>query len=160
MVAVALIGLELQKLGFDQEHGVDNYFFTKAKEDKKTIVALETVDFQMGLFSNLTKAESDAMLQQTIQEISGFKKILTEMTDAWKTGDTAALDRLILDAMREYPAIHKKLLLDRNRAWAAKVEKLLAEGKNVFVVVGAAHLVGKDSLVDLLTKKGLKTQQL
>ena len=159
MVAVALIGLELQKLGFNQEHGVDKYFFDKAKQDKKTIVPLETVDFQLGLFTGLTKAESDAMLQQTIQEISGFKKILTEMTDAWKTGDTAALDRLILEAMREYPAVHKKLLLDRNKDWAAKIEKLLAEGKSVFVVVGSAHLVGKDSLVDLLTKKGFKVQQ-
>ena len=159
MVAVALIGLELQKLGFNQEHGVDQYFFKKAKQDKKTIVPLETVDFQLGLFTGLTKAESDAMLQQTIQEISGFKKILNEMTEAWKTGDTAALDRLILDAMREYPAVHKKLLLDRNKEWAGKIEKLLAEGKNVFVVVGAAHLVGKDSLVDLLSKKGFKVQQ-
>ena len=159
MVAVALVGLELQKLGFNQEHGVDRYFFTKAKQDKKRIVPLETIDFQLELFTSLSKAENDAMLQQTIQEISGFKKILTEMTEAWKNGDTAALDRLILEAMREFPAVHKKLLLDRNKDWAGKIEKLLAEGKNVFVVVGAAHLVGKDSLVDLMARKGFKTQQ-
>lgn len=160
MAAVALISLELQKLGFDPEHGVDKYFFNKAKQDKKSIVPLETVDFQMGLFSSLTRAESDAMLKQTIEQISEFKKILGQMTDAWKTGDTAALDRLIVDAMREYPAVHKKLLLDRNKDWLGKVEKQLASGKTVFVVVGAAHLVGKDSLVDLLTKKGFKVQQL
>ena len=100
------------------------------------------------------------MLKETLQEITSFKKILTEMTDAWKTGDTKKLDELILDAMRQFPQIHKKLLIDRNKEWAAKIEKLLAEGKNLFVVVGAAHLVGKDSVVDLLSRKGLKVPQM
>ena len=160
MVAVALLGMELQKLGFNPEQGVDKYFFDKAKEDKKQIVPLETIDFQLGLFAGLTKEEEDAMLKETLQEITSFKKILTEMTDAWKTGDTKKLDELILDAMRQFPQIHKKLLIDRNKEWAAKIEKLLAEGKNLFVVVGAAHLVGKDSVVDLLSRKGLKVPQM
>jgi len=160
MVAVALLGMELQKLGFNPEQGVDKYFFDKAKQDTKQIVPLETIDFQLGLFAGLTKEEEDAMLKETLQEITSFKKILTEMTDAWKTGDTKKLDELILDAMRQFPQIHKKLLIDRNKEWAAKIEKLLAEGKNLFVVVGAAHLVGKDSVVDLLSKKGLKVPQM
>lgn len=160
MVAVALLGMELQKLGFNPEQGVDKYFFDKAKQDQKQIVPLETIDFQLGLFAGLSKEEEDAMLKETLQEITSFKKILTEMTDAWKTGDTKKLDELILDAMRQFPQIHKKLLLDRNKEWSAKIEKLLAEGKNVFVVVGAAHLIGKDSVVDLLTKKGLKVPQM
>ena len=86
MVAVALLGLELQKLGFDPQHGVDKYFFGKATQDKKTVLPLETVDFQMGLFSGLTQAEGEAMLKETLQEISSFKKMLGEMTDAWKNG--------------------------------------------------------------------------
>jgi uncharacterized protein YbaP (TraB family) len=160
MVAVALLGMELQKLGFNPEQGVDKYFFDKAKQDKKPIVPLETVDFQLGLFAGLSKEEEDAMLKETLQEISSFKKILTDMTDAWKTGDTKKLDGLVLDAMRQFPQIHKKLLLDRNKDWSAKIGKLLTEGKNVFVVVGAAHLIGKDSVVDLLTQKGLKVSQM
>lgn len=159
MVAVMLVGIELKNLGFDPEHGVDKHFFTRAKKDGKRIVPLETVDFQLGLFKGLTKEESEAMLKETLQEISGFKKMLSEITTAWKTGDAQKLDTLILDAMRDYPEVHKKLLLDRNRQWADKIEKLLAEGKNIFVVVGAAHLVGKDSMVDLLSTRKLKIQQ-
>jgi len=160
MVAIALLGMELQKLGFNPEHGVDKYFFDKAKQDKKPIVALETIEFQLGLFAGLSKEEEDAMLKETLQEISSFKKILSELTDAWKTGDTKKLDELTLDAMRQFPQIHKKLLLDRNKEWSAKIEKQLAEGKNIFMVVGAAHLVGKESVVDLLTRKGFKVSQM
>jgi uncharacterized protein len=160
MVAVALLGIELQKLGFDPEHGVDQYFADRARKDKKQVVALETVDLQLALFTGLSKDEEDAMLKETLQEISNFKTIFTDVIEAWKNGDTKGLDKFIVESMREHPKIHKKLLIDRNKEWAGKLEKLLAGPKDVFVVVGAAHLVGKDSVVDLLSKKRFKVQQL
>jgi len=160
MVAVALMSTEIVKLGYSPEDGVDKYFFGKAKQDKKETVALETLDFQLGLFTSLTPQEQDAMLRETLQEISNFKKDLQGIIDAWKTGDTQALDKFMLDAMRDYPQLHKKLLIDRNKQWVDKLQKLHASGKTVFVVVGAAHLVGKDSVVDLLNAKGLKARQL
>lgn len=160
MVAVSLIGLELQKLGFNPADGVDQYFFNKAKRDKKKIVPLETLAFQLGFFTGLTKQEEDAMLDQTVREISSFKKDLDQIVAGWKTGDAAALERLMLDAMRDYPQLHKKLLIDRNKQWVDEIQKLHASGKNVFVVVGAAHLVGKESVVELLGAKGLKVRQM
>jgi uncharacterized protein YbaP (TraB family) len=160
MVAVAVISAEIVKLGYNPEDGVDKYFFGKVKKDKKEIVALETVDFQLSMFTSLTKQEQDAMVRETLQEISNFKKDLQGIIDAWKTGDTQALDKFTLEAMRDYPQLHKKLLTDRNKQWVDKLQKLHASGKTVFVVVGAAHLVGKDSVVDLLTAKGLKARQL
>ena len=160
VVAVALIGSELMKLGFNPEEGVDKYFFGKAKKDKKEIAPLETLDFQLSFFTGLTKQEEDAMLRETLQEISNFKKDLQQIIDAWKIGDTKALEKLTLDAMRDYPQLHKKLLIDRNKQWVDKLQKLHASGKTVFVVVGAAHLVGKDSVIDLLNAKGLKVRQL
>ena len=160
MVAVALVSTEIMKLGYNPEEGVDRYFFGKAKKDKKETASLETLDAQLGLFTGLTKQEQDAMLRETLQEISNFKKDLHGIIDAWKTGDTKALEKFMLDAMHEYPELHKKLLIDRNKQWVDKLQKLHASGKTVFVVVGAAHLVGKDSVVDLLSAKGLKARQL
>jgi len=160
MVAVALLGMELQKLGFGPEQGVDLYFADKARKDKKQVVALETVDLQLALFTGLTKDEEDAMLKETLQEISKFETLFRDIIEAWKIGDTKALDKFIVESMREHPKIHKKLLVDRNKVWADKLEQWLAGEKDVFVVVGAAHLIGKDSLVDLLSKKRFKVQQL
>ncbi len=160
MVAVALVSTEIIKLGYNPEDGVDKYFYGKVKKDKKEMVPLETLDFQLGLFTSLTKQEQDAMLRETLQEVSNFKKDMQGIIDAWKTGDTQGLDRFMLEAMRDYPQLHKKLLIDRNKQWVDKLQKLHASGKTVFVVVGAAHLVGKDSVVDLLNAKGLKARQL
>jgi uncharacterized protein len=160
MVAVALIGSELIKLGYDPQQGVDKYFYGKAKKDKKEIVPLETLDFQLSFFTGMTKQEEEAMLRETLQEISNFKKDLQGIIDAWKTGDSKALETYMLDAMKDYPALHKKLLIDRNKQWVDKLQKLHASGKTVFVVVGAAHLVGKERVIDLLNAKGLKARQL
>jgi uncharacterized protein len=160
MVAVALIGSELIKLGYDPQQGVDKYFYSKAKKDKKEIVPLETLDFQLSFFTGMTKQEEEAMLRETLQEIANFKKDLQGIIDAWKTGDSKALEKFMFEAMKDYPALHKKLLIDRNKQWVDKLQKLQASGKTVFVVVGAAHLVGKESVIDLLNAKGLKARQL
>ena len=65
----------------------------------------------------------------------------------------------MLDSFREYPLMHKKLMIDRNRAWIPKLEQFLKGDKDVLVVVGAGHLVGKDSVVELVATKGYKLEQ-
>ena len=46
-----------------------------------------------------------------------------------------------------------------NRNWLPKIEEFLRGDKNTIVIVGAGHLVGKDGVVELLRKKGLKVTQ-
>lgn len=46
------------------------------------------------------------------------------------------------------------MLIDRNLGMADFVEDALASGDEVFVCVGAAHVVGKDALVELLRERG------
>lgn len=160
MAAVMLAQIELAKLGFGPEQGVDIYFHEKAKRDKKKIASLETLESQLNLFSGLTKEEEDLMLSKSIREITRFKTIINDMVDAWKTGDAKKLDELIIKEMLEYPRLYKKFLTDRNEQWVKNLVKQLEGGNDVFVVVGAAHLVGKESVVQLLKDKGFKVEQL
>ena len=82
------------------------------------------------------------------------------MIEAWKTGNAAKIEPLLLEIMKQYPGIYKKFLTDRNRVWLPKIEELLRGEKIVFVVVGMAHLVGKDGVVESLKKKGFRVEQL
>ena len=81
------------------------------------------------------------------------------MAKAWQTGDLKTLDGLILDSFREHPAMHKKFLLDRNQSWLPKLNELLNGDKDVLVVVGAGHMIGKGGVVELLTGKGYQIEQ-
>ena len=65
----------------------------------------------------------------------------------------------LLAGMREYPELYEKVVVERNRRWSGQIEKMLAEGGGDMVVVGAAHLVGKDSLVEMLKAKGYRVEQ-
>lgn len=159
MAAMTVLMLELQKEGFDVQNGVDKHFHTRAVADEKKLDHLESPDFQAALFTGLTDKESEEFLGQTLRDMDVWKKQLALLEKAWLTGDTKGLDKLLLDSFREYPLMHKKFLIDRNRAWLAKLEQFLKSDKDVLVVVGAGHLVGKDSVVDLLTAKGYRVEQ-
>src|SRR6266404_4427958 len=154
MAAVALSEIELQRLGFDPEHGIDNYFFRRTRQDKKQTQGLETMDFQLSLFTSLSSEDQEAMIKEALDDIAASRKILSELADAWQVGDTKQLDKLMLETMRDYPQLNKKLLLDRNQRWIPKIEKLLASETHALIIVGTAHLIGKESVVDLLSKKG------
>ncbi|MBU6180151.1 MAG: TraB/GumN family protein, partial [Verrucomicrobia bacterium] len=58
------------------------------------------------------------------------------------------------------PELREVLLTERNRNWIPEIEKALATDRDVMFLVGAAHLVGEDGVVDLLRDKGLTVTQV
>jgi len=109
--------------------------------------------------ANLSREDNELFLKSMLEDADRFPKIFADVIDAWKSGDAAKIEPLLLESTQKYPAIHRKFLTDRNRAWLPKLEELLQGQKDVFVVVGMAHLVSKDGVVDLLKKKGFRIEQ-
>jgi uncharacterized protein YbaP (TraB family) len=159
LASVSLIALELQKLGFNPNRGIDEHFYTRAKDDKKEIRGLETADFQISLFANLSREEDELFLKSMLEDVDRFPRIFKDVIDAWKAGDAAKIEPLLMETTRNYPAIQRRFLTDRNKTWLPRIEEWLRGNQDVFVVVGMAHLVGKDGLVDLLRKKGFHVEQ-
>lgn len=162
-IATALTVLEAQKLGFQQQHGLDIYFNGKAKEAGKSIGALETVDFQLDLFSGIPEERQEAFLEYNLSELDLMAEILDDLVEAWETGDIARLDSIFVQRMtgvEEWSDFVDRLVFKRNEDWVPKIETLLDSGKTYLVVVGALHLVGKRSVVDLLQKEGYNVEQL
>jgi hypothetical protein len=62
--------------------------------------------------------------------------------------------------MREYPAVHQKIIVDRNRRWLPEIERMIEQGESTLVVVGAAHLVGKEGVIELLKARGYTLEQM
>ena len=160
LASVTVVALELQKLGFSPGQGIDEHFYSRAKADKKEIRGLETVDFQINLFAGLSREDSELLLKSMLEDAARFPKIFADVIEAWKSGNAAKIEQLLLEITKQYPAIYKKFLADRNRVWHPKIEELLTGDKNVFVVVGMGHLVGSDGVVQLLKKKGIRVEQL
>jgi uncharacterized protein YbaP (TraB family) len=160
MLAIALQGLELQKAGFNPELGLDKHFYDAAIAAGKTVQGLETVEYQISRFDEMTKEEQDRLLAETLKELDREKASISKLADAWKNGDTATIEQIMLKDLKDDPAMYQRLLVDRNRNWLPKIEALFGRPSKAFVVVGAAHLVGPDGLVQILRAKGYAIQQL
>ena len=152
--ALTLAVTALQRLGFDQTHGIDTYFFHKAKKDGKEKIFLEAVEYQVNLFANMGKGEQELCLRQALDDLEVIETMASDMVDAWKTGDVPKLDAIINKSLKKYPHIHDRLLVQRNKNWVSQIENLMNQDDNVLVIVGAAHLVGTQSLLDLFRGKG------
>ncbi len=159
LLAITLLGQEWQKAGFNAELGLDRHFYDRARRDGKSVQGLETVAFQIAQFDSLTPAEQERMLESTIREADAQLAALTEIANAWRTGDTATIERIMVREMKEEPQVYQRLLVDRNRNWLPAIEALFARPTPSFVVVGAAHLVGADGLLAMLTARGYTVVQ-
>ena len=159
MVALTLVGLELQKGGFDPGLGLDQHFLNRAPGAGKQVRTLETamqqIDFLESLSPQLQEGLVAASLEGADTELAQVQRIAA----AWKAGDTAPIERLLLTDMKNVDAaVYETLLVGRNRRWVPQIEDCLSQ-KRCFVVVGAAHLVGPDSVVALLKAKGYTVTQ-
>jgi uncharacterized protein len=159
MIAITVQSLAWQKSGFNADLGLDKHFYDKAKAAGKRIVGLETLEYQIGRFDEMTPALQEQMLRETVKEISNTKESFAKMADAWKQGDVAGLEAQILDEIRSQPEMHQRLLVERNNAWMTKIEPLFG-AQPAFVVVGAAHLLGREGLLQMLAAKGYTVEQL
>jgi uncharacterized protein len=159
LVAVTLMAPTLQAAGFKPELGIDRHFFDRAKATGLKRQALETLAYQLDRFDQMPMKLQEDLLQATIEDLDTQVTGVKDMVRAWSSGDLGAIEKLTLTTFLESPELYQRLLVERNQNWVPFVERCLSENAGCFVVVGAAHLVGKDGLPTLLAKKGFKVTQ-
>ena len=160
VVALTMTSLQLQRLGFDPNSGVDRYLAGRATKAGKPMAGLETAAFQIGLMDQLSASDQESMLRHSLKEMDLLDKGLDQIVRSWAAGDVPALEDLLVNAMREYPAVHQKIIVDRNRRWLPEIERMIEQGESTLVVVGAAHLVGKEGVIELLKARGYTLEQM
>jgi len=153
-VATLLLQLELAKRGFDPALGIEQQLAGRAIADRKPIMGLETPAQQFAVLSGLSLADQKRFLLMTLDESAQADAELEQLLAAWRKGDTSALAALLSDEFERFPQLYRPLTEDRNRAWVGQLDDLLDDRDDYLVVVGALHLVGRDSVVDLLRQRG------
>ena len=165
VVAMGLTMAAFTRQGYDSANGVDVYFIHRAKIDKKKLVELESVAFQASMMGGLTDEEGEAILKQSLTALNNGEALhdTESMIALWQAGDAKGLAKLFTDVANKDAGSNKlmKLLLDdRNVAMTEKIKRMLVDGNKAFVVVGAGHLTGNNSIVDLLQKQGVQVRQI
>jgi uncharacterized protein YbaP (TraB family) len=99
-------------------------------------------------------------VSETVDYLVNLNSKVQDILNTWRKGDETGIETLGLHELKNYPQLYSALIIERNRKWAKKIENLIQGDRNVMVIVGVAHLVGKDSLVDLLRKSGHQVTKL
>jgi uncharacterized protein YbaP (TraB family) len=160
LASITLLDVGLSAHGFDPARGVERYLLGRAQHDGKAVLGLESLAAQVGVFDGLSRREQTALLEQTLDELQAPEQEIGPLIDAWQAGTLDALADRLLDDFAGFPDLYERLVVARNRAWVGVLERHLAAGDRLLVVVGALHLVGPNSVVDLLRAQGHTVERI
>ena len=163
LVGLTLIALEIQNIGLKPELGLDAYFYGKAGEAGKEIQTLESPEFQINLLADLSEPDQESFLLSALLDADNMENELFQLIKYWQIGDITSIDSLLQESLANDPGaleIYDKIAYERNRAWLPKVLSLINSDRDCIIIVGAAHLIGDQSLIDLLLAKGYAAEQL
>ncbi|MAF59897.1 MULTISPECIES: TraB/GumN family protein [Pseudomonadota] len=158
--SVTLTTLPLMMQGYDLNSGAEKVLMSAAKAQDKPVGQLETVEQQLGIFDSLSTEEQVAFLDVTLDAVPEVTTQIDALVDAWGKGDQATLDKLMNEGMESYPGLYDALLTNRNANWVKWIKARMDKPGTVFMAVGAAHLVGKDSVQAQLAKEGIQSVQV
>ena len=158
----------MKKSGLDDKKGIDRYFLSQAKKDEKEILEVESVQFQTDMLMGFSDEIMNLLLKSYADDFDLNVDMLNELYTVWKAGDTEKLytigagdeNKLTDEEIKLTEQYNKEMLTDRNIGMVEKAEQYLSDGKNVFFIVGAMHMVGEDGIVAQLTKKGYTVTRL
>ena len=145
---------------FPKTPPMDGVLHARASNAHKKLVYLEPIETQVAV---LDKWMNVRALKDMLDDLDGTDARAKQMADAYIAGDG---DTLMAVFERERELWKQKgrpesefdeqmadLLYKRNASWIEPIEKLHAEGGG-FIAVGAAHLLGPKSVLELLAARG------
>jgi uncharacterized protein YbaP (TraB family) len=138
---------------------MDLFLENRAQKGGKEVVFLEAAVKQLALLDKWMDARA---IKEGLEEPDSARKSNLELISAYVAGDadkTLAMSKDDSDFVKEgrthadFVQFMKELALDRNASWIPEIEDMAKKGDS-FVAVGALHLLGDGSVVDLLGKDG------
>ncbi len=156
MAELTLSVAEDARSGADASSGVEDQIQAQtpaAVQRRNFETPLQQIEFLAGA----PVKDQLASLNFTVGEIVDDPGSYQRVVDEWMAGDLAALER---DAnaplQRVSPRLYDRLIVKRNRRWAAKLAERMRSPGQIVVVVGIGHLIGKDGLPAMLRARGLQ----
>ena len=150
--------ISFEKIKKDQDVALDIYFFNEAKKQNKTTVGLEFMDEQLNAFKSIPyDVQAKELFKAVENAYKGEGQEIDELIEYYLNEDLDKLLELTLNSQfmdEEINIIFKQVfLIDRNHKMAERSIKYMKSGPT-FIAVGAAHLPGKEGVIENLRKKG------
>ena len=144
--------------------GVDMHLLELADENRKEIREIESVAFQYEMLGEFSDELQEALLESAIEyadEAELYEQSLNMLMALWASGDEETFS-FYLNSSEEDPGMSAELyeeyntamIINRNKNMTDYAVKALASGEEVFICVGAAHVVGDGAIANNLRELG------
>jgi hypothetical protein len=154
--AINLVMLDLASSGYNPDAGIDSYFLEKANTQKKKVLELESFEEHIALMDTLIQLFGNSFIDYTLKDLEETKSQIDQLFDYWKNGDDKAMEEYVKSNIgndKTYQEMFYLLNDKRNFNMLKQIKNYLTKPGKYFIVVGAAHLVGENGLVNLLGKE-------
>ncbi|MEL6103672.1 MAG: TraB/GumN family protein [Pseudomonadota bacterium] len=160
LATVQLSMLALQKQGYEPDSGVEMVLSALAAETDTELRYLETGEQQLRFFADAPVEDQVAFLVASAQQIEDDPDLLDTLVAEWAEGDVAAIGSIMADpATMGSEQVYETLIVERNRNWTRQIKDLMDAEPGVFLMaVGAGHLAGTDSVVEMLRAEGIAVE--
>jgi uncharacterized protein YbaP (TraB family) len=157
---------QLSLRGLPPTVAMDKALSARAVSEHKQVMFLESATRQLQILGKWMDVKA---LKMMLDELPETERRAKAMLDAYVEGNDQTIVA-ISDGEKdaalhhgytadEYDQEMNEMLYDRNASWIDAIEKLHAAGGG-FVAVGAMHLVGPRSVLELLARKGYQVQRI
>lgn len=150
---LTISALEAQAAGLDPQYGIDMHYLVRAREDKKAITEFESLESQMAMmFGDDELAEG--MLYNTLKEAADFKVMMDSLSTIWQAGDAQAMNEMLTTWDTPEEKIYlENLFGERDVEMTKRIEEMLADNTQGFVILGAGHFVNDEGIIRRLAEK-------
>lgn len=159
MAASTLSLSAMVQAGYDPNVGVDPLLQNEIPVERQGF--LESAEEQMEAIAGGSPEEHLQMLEATLAGGQQAVALIDEMKDAWLAGSADGLGDIFLAELGAYgDGFTKRLVTDRNANWTEQISRMLESNEEAFIVVGAGHMVGEDSVILMLEKAGFSSERV
>jgi uncharacterized protein YbaP (TraB family) len=158
------VGIRLQlamaaQRGFLWELGVDKYFWTRAINDGRDVIPLETAESALTAFASAPLQEQTTFLSYFALSADTAMSELLSMVAEWRAGRYEVFERVLSQRLAMCPRLFKELVVERNGRWIPKLLAMARDRTPTLVVVGVLHFAGESGLPALLAHHGLQVSR-
>ncbi|MEJ5285800.1 MAG: hypothetical protein CH6_3055 [Candidatus Kapaibacterium sp.] len=162
MATLLVLNLDLKKNSEEYTDGIEFYFLKKL-DSTQNILELESFKEQLDVFKSLYELDSLYFLEYFLFHQRENTSQIDDLYNAWMKGDELKiLDEITPSEGKDSLEItfYRKLNDERNLKMASKIEEFIASNQCHFVIVGSAHLFGKQGILEILKKRGCFVKRL
>lgn len=146
--------LSLTALPREMQHSLDEALYFSAKAQGLTITGLESFEEELEVLALMPHEDSVRSIKQAVTHYSTFRKKVECQVERYVQ---QRLQEVYLSAKKDIGKQRQILLYDRNLRMAERMARI-AEGRPIFVAVGAAHLPGGKGMLHYLKRMGFSVK--